>query len=478
MRATTSERVLLLAHPLVTGSLAAVAVNDHLLKSWSGGLPGATGDVARLATGKASDVAGVLFVALVLGLVSGRRREPLATVATAFAALKLSSAVAAGAAPLLGGVTRTDATDLVALAALWPAHRFLAAADRGTRTPRPTRPGAATARAAGPALTALVLLLAVPTVTATSCLEPTQVAALGIGGDRALYAWITPPGDAGAATAAVDRTTTTTSTTAPATPGTGQRQTTTPDPPTDPPRDGQWARSVDGGWTWERSEIPADAGRIVRSQPTERVRAEDGTWYAVDGTTVTEQQGEGSPRTSFAFSDEERARLQARSDGCSASPQLDDFPTVVVTDGVVVVSAGSQGVIRREGRGDWERVAVLDRTPLSTDGPRWFAALWQSPWVVALLAPFLIAVSRLRSRQLLPGVVAAIFAFLGAVVVGAVVVWDRFNGTDYAVGGPRTALLSVAVFATSLAVAFFWRPPRAGPRPMPGYDGGDRWPGS
>ncbi len=92
------------------GSVLALAVNDHVLKpAWPG-----------LVTGKLSDVAGVVMVAILATAIVGRRTLGVGITAIGFVALKTITAVAVAAAPVLGGTTRTDPTDLFALVVLIP----------------------------------------------------------------------------------------------------------------------------------------------------------------------------------------------------------------------------------------------------------------------------------------------------------------------------------------------------------------------
>lgn len=165
------RRLELLAHPWVVGSIALLAVNDHVLKGWPVGASGPLAGTMALATGTLSDLAGVAMAALVLGLVSGRRTRSVVAAGVGFAALKLSPTVAHLAAPLLGGAsTRQDATDLLALVVLVPVHRFLARAEAPVdpATSRPHAVSRAGRRPASPALTAAVAGLAVLATTATS----------------------------------------------------------------------------------------------------------------------------------------------------------------------------------------------------------------------------------------------------------------------------------------------------------------------
>ncbi len=96
-------------------SVAVLLANDHVLKAaWPG-----------LVTGKLSDVAGVSMVAVLLTAAFARPSIGFGVTATSFALLKTVPLVAILAAPVLGGVTRTDSTDLVALVVLVPLWRWV-----------------------------------------------------------------------------------------------------------------------------------------------------------------------------------------------------------------------------------------------------------------------------------------------------------------------------------------------------------------
>lgn len=105
----------LLASPVFAGSIAVLIINDHVLKSaWPG-----------FVTGKLSDVAGCLMVAVVLTAVLRRAGAACVATAVAFTVLKVLPAAPIWAAPLLGGATHTDPADLAALAALIPLWLWL-----------------------------------------------------------------------------------------------------------------------------------------------------------------------------------------------------------------------------------------------------------------------------------------------------------------------------------------------------------------
>jgi len=100
-------RVAWLGRPWFLAAVALLALNDRVLKAaWPG-----------LATGKLSDLAGVVVLAT-LASVLLRRTLGTTLTAVAFVALKTVPGVAELAAPVLGGVTLRDPWDLLALLAL------------------------------------------------------------------------------------------------------------------------------------------------------------------------------------------------------------------------------------------------------------------------------------------------------------------------------------------------------------------------
>ena len=108
------------AHPLFLGALAALALNDHVLKA-AGAVPAVSG--------KLSDVAGLLVAPLVLAWllhVRSRRGFALAHVAVGvgFAAVQLP-AIAAALELVLPVRIWPDASDLLALPALLVSYRVL-----------------------------------------------------------------------------------------------------------------------------------------------------------------------------------------------------------------------------------------------------------------------------------------------------------------------------------------------------------------
>jgi len=126
-----------LLHPVWLGSLAVLALNDHVLKG--------SGLVPEVLTGKLSDVAGMLVAPLLLAvLLRVRRRETWiachVAVGAVFGAIQLSASAAAGWSGLMGllgfpWVITMDATDLLVLPVLaLSAWGFVPAMRRAART--------------------------------------------------------------------------------------------------------------------------------------------------------------------------------------------------------------------------------------------------------------------------------------------------------------------------------------------------------
>ncbi len=126
-----------LLHPVWLGSLAVLALNDHVLKG--------SGLVPEALTGKLSDVAGMLVAPLLLAvLLRVRRRQTWVAchvaVGAVFGAIQLSASAAAGWSALMGlvgfpWVITMDATDLLVLPVLaLSAWGFLPAMRRAART--------------------------------------------------------------------------------------------------------------------------------------------------------------------------------------------------------------------------------------------------------------------------------------------------------------------------------------------------------
>jgi len=172
-------------------------------------------------------------------------------------------------------------------------------------------------------------------------------------------------------------------------------------------------------------------------------RAEDGTW-----------------RTAFSFTGEERRRMHRRGDtGDATFPGFVSLAVVDRPDGEhLVVAMGSQGVLHRSPDGSWERRSVLDRHPLSTAGPSWLQWSLVVPIAIGAVSPLFFVWGR-RQRGTLGGYRAGAVAAGGAVAVLAISVTLEFSDVDYLVVDPLVVALSLAVFVASVIVVR--RPPVA-----------------
>jgi len=107
-------RAHVLTSPLFLCAVVVLVLNDHVFKAaWPSPI-----------SGKLSDFAGVVVIAIALSVLLGRGAAVTAT-AIGFTALKAVPGINQLVAPLLGGVTLTDRTDLIALAALVPTYWWL-----------------------------------------------------------------------------------------------------------------------------------------------------------------------------------------------------------------------------------------------------------------------------------------------------------------------------------------------------------------
>ena len=386
-----------LAHPWCTGALALLAVNDQVLKR----------TVPSWWTGKLSDAAGVFLLAVVLGLVLGRPRLGVAAAAVGFAALKVVPGVAELAAPLLGGVTRRDPTDLVALVALWPALGFL---EGGTdRSGRPER---------GLAVQVVAVLCGAGVVlatTATSCELAPKVDGFVVVGDS-VVARVSGGYDG----------------------SDGQSRR-------------RWAVSHDGGASWLRTTRPP--GTVATG--TAACAAGLGCVRTRHDRVEVQRTPRGPWRTSFRFTAAERHHLRERIEsGCGSS--LGWFGPVSVVerhDGPhVVVAMGPEGVLHRDPGGRWERRAVLDLEPTSSAPLSRLSFLLWAPAVGAIAGIALVIVGHGR-RRLASGLAAFFTNLVGCGTLFVVSGMIALAGKEHPVAGPVIAALTVGLFAASLLVA-------------------------
>lgn len=377
--------------------LAAVgllAVNDHLLKdrypSWW--------------TGKLSDLAGLAVVATLAAVLLGRRAGLLAG-AVAWVGVKAVPGVAEAVAPVLGGTTRRDPTDLVALLVLLPLWAVCRSPAPTSTPPDPAtwatsatsgtsgdrvrdrRPIGRRRWSAGLAagLPVVGICAAVLATTATAC-----------GGDPAVVR-VVPRGTT--VWAEVDRTYAVVD-----------------------PADADWLSSSDGGRTWEDGSPPAQVVAIARAQagvgpdgvastaPTSATppvggRAEpscdDVACYRIVDRRRIERAPVGSERWvgELGLDDDEFADI---STGCS-DPQKGVLTSVAAVGGTggrgAVASLGADGVAVRDAEGTWETVRVVDRPPDRLEQLLVVGGIGTVVAVLGLLVLVVVLVRRSRRRR-------------------------------------------------------------------------------
>jgi hypothetical protein len=397
------QRWRLLASPWFTGMVFLLALNDQILKARYPGF----------VTGKLSDFAGVVVIAMLLGTVLSARSACVAT-AVVFTALKSSHSVALLVAPFLGGITLADRTDLIALSALVPVCRWLVRHG-------PTSP--TTMKLNRMVLLPLVLIATTGTITADSCDRDTGIIGFQVGDNSTIeaqrlvtdYLPVERTVAVGAATS----------------------------------RDGAvWA-------PLERDrEAPPSATLAEQCDP-------EGTCYRVVKNERVEQRTLDSQwSTSFAFSREQRHRMERRRPGACSYVDSDLFQSVAVGrtstgSSVVLVAMGTQGALVRIDGGEWRRVSVPTSydtyKPLTVIWPRWLERLYLSPLLLVVVWPVLRRRRRWKGRPrrtsdgyatawVLAVCLAVFFGLLQASLVG------------YEIGGPLLLVLSGAAFAASVII--------------------------
>jgi hypothetical protein len=395
-----------LVHPATTGAFALLAVNDHILKHRYPGV----------LTGKLSDFAGLAGVTLVLGAFMRNPPGVLLLVSAMFTALKVVPGVAEALGPVLGGVAVRDASDLVALVVV-PVCAYWSAGS----------PAGPSLRSAAPGLGYAAMVAAILATTATSCEVPPQVDGFAQSDDGTVHAHIKDEtyDDAGNALDA-----------------------------------SVWAVSNDGGATFRRASDPPGSDLSTAATACgERC-------YRLRHDAVEERVPGGAWRISFSFSRDERERIKLRSDQ-DCGWRTEQFTAVAVVqrpDGEhVLVAMGTQGVLHRAPAGEWERRAVLDRRPILLSGPSWLSKLALAPLIMPVLGLGLLVVGW-RGHERNRGIAALVFcAAVGASIFTAAGVLIFF-GVDYTIYGPAVAIVSIVIFAVSVAWAVTRGLPGAGRR--------------
>ncbi|MEO8696239.1 MAG: hypothetical protein ABI658_22170 [Acidimicrobiales bacterium] len=411
------QRVRQFADPTVISAVVLLLLNDRVLK----------GNGPAWLTGKLSDVAGVYLVAMIVGIVTARPDVAVATTAVGFGMIKLSYGAAQLAAPVLGGVTRQDHTDLVALLALVPAWLVL------RRTPSPLVSGSV-----GALLATTALVFAGIGVTATSCDEANYVDAFAVDRAGELVARIRVP------------------------------VYEMPDP--------SWARSVDGGLSWQPS---ADPG--VSLTPVQQAcDASAQCFRVIENRRVEQTDASGEWHTAFGFSGEQRRRMESRAGMCERAD--DGFRSLIVVDDQpqsrVIVAMGEQGALVRTPDGRWGRHAVLDRKPISLRGSSWLAiAGLRAPIVGLLLTPLVYALARWRAGRARGRDLGNQSAIVQGAIIGVAMAALVLN-IDYFFAGPLIVAATVLALLVSLVralsalpvpgpVAVYPPPPKPLPPPPP-----------
>lgn len=329
------DRIRALGHPMWVVALAVLVINDAYLK---GTHPG-------LVTGKLSDVAGVVVLAWFLGAVTARPARSAVVIAVAFAVLKLVPGVAEAVAPLLGGVTLRDPTDVIAVLALVPSTVLLRRALGASASPEPIvavlRVGVAVSAAVTTALA----------VGATSCRPEPGIHEVRT---HAGVLWAEAPGAPRITEPPTSGTTTMSDGGEPTSPTTTTRR----------PRH-EWARSDDGGRTWSWAVLPERAGESAELVCDPQL----GCFRITEARSVVEHRPLGANRwaVSKSFTPEETDAIEDAGNGCGEDGL--HLSEIVVVDGPtgreVVVAAGTQGVLQRSADGSWHRRAVFDVRPTS-----------------------------------------------------------------------------------------------------------------
>lgn len=316
-----------LLQPAFLIAVAVLLVNDHVLKH---AYPGWW-------TGKLSDVAGVVMLAVLLAVGVGPRLG-VALSAIGFAALKTVPGVAELVSPVLGGVTLRDGTDLLALGTLVPVWWWLTMSGEQSNPSDDVSP-AATPRSGAQVnwrelgaatLPVLSVCVAVAVGTATSCEpEPAVIRVVTVG--DLVVAEMTE-GFAGS----------------------------------------NWARSDDAGQTWVESSSPGpnfeddatDEAEPEAKSPGPPQACRGDVCFRVDNRRTIMRVVDGEPAEEvFSLTSAEFEEITTT----CADPQSGVLTSVTIVGPearpTAVASLGAAGVVVGSPDGEWERVPVLDARP-------------------------------------------------------------------------------------------------------------------
>lgn len=366
MRASAAWRVRLVVHPLTILSVVLLAANDAWFKAWWPGL----------VTGKLSDVAGVWMVGALVVAATGSVRWGSALTALGFALLKTVPAVAVLAAPLLGGVTLRDPTDLVALLVLWSLGRLA------------NRLGAQRTKRANDAWSVIgavfVAVAATLATTATSCAKEPEVTHVALSAEG--------------------------------TPMARYRDNTSIE------GDG-WYELTDDGPQY-RPEILAEwVGSTQACVSAGCYRVEPGAGVFLDAELI------------YEYTPAQRINHDQLS-SCFQTATFESIVAVEGADGVDLwVSMGVSGVLHRDTSGLWEGIPVRDAIPPADETPEPPAdhrsmLLYLLPLVLAVVLAIALPLScrSWRRSRLLLVTAAAVVVNVGWAVVGYVWMADQDLG--------------------------------------------------
>lgn len=434
MRRGWERRVRWLGRWWFLTTVALLALNDHVLKARFG----------NWWTGKLSDLVGPVVVATLIAIPLGRTVGVVAA-GLGFAALKTVPGVAELAAPLLGGVTLRDATDLIGLVALLPAWRLMAGTETGTDAPHRTRPRPhlrpSPNRGKRRVLQTVGLIAAVMATTATSDTEPPSVSRLEVF-EGTLYASVWSDYDSYEN------------------------------------RGASWHVSTDGGLSWEPTRPPWRLRQIPRDQaPAEACRS-DGWCFRSTGSEIQERSPSGGWRGSYSLTWDQRRLLSHRTGG--SAPRYGPPIIAPVQSGEhVVTSAGSEGVVVLDTEGRWHRRGVGGAGPTDISGT--YVFMWLGQWMIficGLVALVWIPIRAARPSQIRGGTKFMVWVSAMAIGVGFFLtallsaVLGSFGRDDPTDLGVLLIVLSILVVAAPLGfIRLLGGPVRKGPicisQPLP-----------
>lgn len=359
-------------------------------------------------TGKLSDFAGLFIVGMLLVAAFGRR-PGAALAAGGFIALKAMPGVAEMVAPILGGVTRRDLTDLSAVVVLLP---LAVRSDR--RFARP----AASSQSPNRWLSAVVVIVAVGATTATSCEYGLPAVVSVVGRDADLYASVRVS-------------------------YAGERFIE--------------YLSQDGGRTWFRFGEPRTGTELVKYAEACSSREPRTCWQVIPGQGVNRCEPGGTCDRVYQFSEEQRRRMRlvAR---CDAYFDDDFLSVAVVMRGdrpVPVIAMGSQGILVEDERGTWTRLGLAGAEPLSLAGPpTWTRKLLFAPAVLLLWGILSLVVAPRKGLRVRGWWLGSALSTVGAAImlsISLVVVAARDDGR-----WPGVVLLVLSVTSMAISIAIRW----------------------